>query len=541
MIHVLRHYFPLRKAFLVVSETVLLTLVVFAGMSLHLRGSALDDRVVLVLAYQGLSWGDAYNRCLVFSFAISVLGQVAIAFNELYDFRISSSFYDRAARFLGSAGTAVLLAVGAVVFVRLAGLQRHLQFPGVPTSQQVFLLTIWLITGFAILFFWRNLFHWLLRRWNFNERVLILGTGKGARALCTELVERLDTGLEVVGVVAAEPRRSAGHRAESSGGARAYSAAAPRGEGGAVLRLQRDDEETPALFRADDPAVLVRADGEEIERGEPLSEGGILDLARDLDVDTIAVALDDRRSRQPTEELLQCRLEGLIVEEGEVLYERVTGKIAIDAMRPSYLIFNRGFVQNAPAALAKRLIDIVAAVVGLVLAAPLMVVTAILIRFDSPGPVLFRQERCGRRGDPFTLLKFRSMREDAEKHSGPVWATADDPRITKLGSFLRKSRIDEIPQLFNVLVGTMSMVGPRPERPHFVEDLADKIPYYKQRHIVKPGLTGWAQINYPYGNTIEDATQKLQYDIFYIKNQSLLFDLSILFNTIKTVALRKGT
>jgi lipopolysaccharide/colanic/teichoic acid biosynthesis glycosyltransferase len=160
---------------------------------------------------------------------------------------------------------------------------------------------------------------------------------------------------------------------------------------------------------------------------------------------------------------------------------------------------------------------------------------------DSEGPILFSQERVGQDGRPFTLHKFRSMRADAEKLTGPVWATEDDPRITRTGRFIRRTRLDELPQLFNVLSGDMSLVGPRPERPNFVADLAAQIPYYGQRHIVKPGITGWAQINYPYGNTVEDALKKLQYDLFYIKNQSVVFDLSILFNTVKIVILRKGT
>jgi len=170
-----------------------------------------------------------------------------------------------------------------------------------------------------------------------------------------------------------------------------------------------------------------------------------------------------------------------------------------------------------------------------------MLAVAIAVRLDSPGPVFFRQERTGQGGRPFTLAKFRSMRQDAEKLSGPVWATEDDPRVTRVGRFLRKARLDELPQLFNILAGSMSLVGPRPERPHFVAELAKKLPYYLQRHTAKPGLTGWAQINYPYGSTVEDALQKLQYDLFYIKYQSLLFDLSILFHTVKTVLLRKGT
>jgi exopolysaccharide biosynthesis polyprenyl glycosylphosphotransferase len=193
------------------------------------------------------------------------------------------------------------------------------------------------------------------------------------------------------------------------------------------------------------------------------------------------------------------------------------------------------------AELGQRLLDIAVALLMLVFVWPLMILTALAVRADSPGPALFSQERIGRDGKPFTLYKIRSMRTDAETASGPVWATANDPRITRVGRFIRKSRLDELPQLFNVLAGSMSLVGPRPERAHFVDDLATKIPYFRQRHLVKPGLTGWAQINYRYGASFEDAVQKLQYDLFYIKNQSLLFDLSILFNTVKIVLLRKGT
>ena len=210
-------------------------------------------------------------------------------------------------------------------------------------------------------------------------------------------------------------------------------------------------------------------------------------------------------------------------------------------MRPSYLIFNEGFRRHPWVDLSKRTVDLVLTVLLLALLFPFMLLTALSVRMDSPGRILFRQERVGREGRLFTLLKFRSMRADAEKLTGPVWTQEDDPRITRVGGFIRRTRLDELPQLFNVLVGSMSLVGPRPERQHFVDDLAEKIPYYHQRHIVKPGMTGWAQIRYPYGNTDEDAMHKLQYDLFYIKNHSVLFDLSILFSTIKTVILRQGT
>ena len=210
-------------------------------------------------------------------------------------------------------------------------------------------------------------------------------------------------------------------------------------------------------------------------------------------------------------------------------------------MRPSYLIFNRGFQRHPFQDAAKRFFDVVSALALLLVVWPLMIATAIAVRIDSPGPILFRQERSGRFGKPFVLAKFRSMRADAEKGTGPVWASKNDPRITRVGNFIRKTRLDELPQLFNVLGGSMSMVGPRPERPHFIEQLSAEIPYYHQRHIVKPGVTGWAQISYPYGNTVEDAVQKLQFDLFYIKNHSVPFDLSILVGTIKTVLLRRGT
>jgi exopolysaccharide biosynthesis polyprenyl glycosylphosphotransferase len=210
-------------------------------------------------------------------------------------------------------------------------------------------------------------------------------------------------------------------------------------------------------------------------------------------------------------------------------------------MRPSYLIFGDGFARHPWADLVKRLLDLAVALPMLACLWPVMILTMICVRMGSEGPALFSQERVGRDGRLFTLFKFRSMYADAEKRSGPVWATSDDPRITRVGNFIRKTRLDELPQLFNVIGGSMSLVGPRPEREVFVKDLAQAIPYFDQRHIVKPGLTGWAQINYPYGNTVGDALQKLQYDLFYIKYQSLIFDLSILFNTIKTILLRRGT
>jgi sugar transferase (PEP-CTERM system associated) len=273
----------------------------------------------------------------------------------------------------------------------------------------------------------------------------------------------------------------------------------------------------------------------------PEAAGSLAEIVERERVDVIAVALEDRRASLPVEDLLACRLSGVTVCEQESLYERIAGKIAVDALRPSYLIFNEGFARSPWSDLVKRAFDLLLSLVLFALTWPLMLAAALCVRLDSPGPVLFRQERVGRDGRVFTLLKFRSMRADAEQATGPVWATRDDPRITRVGRWLRRTRLDELPQLVNVLAGDMSIVGPRPERPNFVEELSARIPYFRQRHIVKPGLTGWAQINYRYGSTFEDAVEKLQYDLYYIKNRSVLFDLSILFNTVKIVLLRKGT
>jgi len=551
MLHVLRHYLPFRKALLIASETVLLTVVLLAGMSSHLWRP--EDDLIRGLAVQSLDPEQAFWRCLGSALVAAVLAQVSISFNELYDFRISGSPYDRAARFLGSAGSGVLLVALVVALAEAFGNGRFLDFPGLPFSQTIVLLTASLGLGFTLLYLWRNVFHAFMRHSRFNQRLLVLGSGRLANRLIDELATRKDSGYEVAAVLSpiddvrerrrSEDRRSAGRPRgtgnpwfdaglePAEGGP--LSGVAPHATGnGPRMRLHHEPRGTSGTAALQSsPQLVARA-----ELAEPL-----LDLTRRLDVSDIVVAYQDRRGSLPTEELLRCRMEGVVVQEAEAFFERLTGKIPAEAMRPSYLIFNRGFVQHPLAQLAKRCFDVLLASVVLALTWPVMVAAAVAVRLDSPGPILFRQQRTGQKGQPFTLLKFRSMRADAEKLTGPVWAQENDPRITRVGRILRRSRIDELPQLLNVLAGSMSFVGPRPERPNFVDDLVATIPYYQQRHIVKPGLTGWAQINYPYGNTIEDALQKLQYDLFYIKYQSLLFDVSIVLNTVKTVVLRKGT
>jgi sugar transferase (PEP-CTERM system associated) len=273
----------------------------------------------------------------------------------------------------------------------------------------------------------------------------------------------------------------------------------------------------------------------------------LLGKIQDLDVlveetrpDIVVVAQIDRRGCFPTKALLECRLRGIRVEDWPTFYEKATGKILVTAVRPSWLIFSDGFVKTARTEIVKRLFDITVSLIGLVLAAPIMALVALAIKLESSGPILYRQPRLGQNGCVFILNKFRSMRQDAEKHTGPVWTTTKDTRITRVGAVLRRTRLDELPQLVNVLVGHMSFIGPRPERPEFVTELQKTIPFYMERLAVKPGITGWAQVRYQYGSSVEDAVEKLQYDLYYIKNLSLFLDLLIVLNTVQVVLFARG-
>jgi sugar transferase (PEP-CTERM system associated) len=266
----------------------------------------------------------------------------------------------------------------------------------------------------------------------------------------------------------------------------------------------------------------------------------LLSLADELRPDLVLVALAEMRRALPAEDLLECRLRGINVEEWPTFYEKQTGKILVANLRPSWLIFSDGFVKTDTTRMVKRAMDIGLALLGLVLSLPVMLVVALAVKLDSKGPVLFRQKRVGERGRIFVLNKFRSMSVDAERH-GPVWAAARDPRVTRIGGWLRRSRLDELPQFWNVLVGDMSFVGPRPERPEFVGTLQREIPFYMGRHSVKPGITGWAQVRHRYAASVEDSLEKLQYDLYYIKNLSPLLDLVILLSTLQVVLFARGS
>lgn len=262
-------------------------------------------------------------------------------------------------------------------------------------------------------------------------------------------------------------------------------------------------------------------------------------IAKPGQVDRIVVALDERRGKFPLEQLLSCRLKGIRVDDGVAFTELLAGKLSVENLHPSFLIFSDGFKRSAVFRHVKRGFDVLLSVMGLAIFFPIAPFIAIAIKLDSRGPIFYRQERAGEAEKIFWLLKFRSMRVDAEG-DGPKWAEIDDPRTTRVGRIIRKVRLDEVPQMLNVLKGDMSFVGPRPERPFFVEQLKEEIPFYSQRHAVKPGITGWAQIWYRYGASKEDALEKLKYDLYYIKNMSFLLDLTIIFETAKIVLLGKG-
>lgn len=370
------------------------------------------------------------------------------------------------------------LGVGLAVVYVLAGLVWC-----VVTDQKVACLAFLAFFAPAILV-GRLTYEWLARLRGFRQRLLFLGIGDQARRTAAEIIDERNRDYEVVGFLAEKPEEQSW-----------------RIGGKSVLGLYSDLER------------IVDAEG----------------------VDQVVVAIADRRKQLPLDALLRVRLRGVGVVEEAKVHEEIAGKIPVEDLRPSWLIFSDGFSNTALRNVTKRVFDVVVASVGLILSAPVALLVAAAIKLESKGPVLFKQKRVGQGGREFTLYKFRSMRTDAEKEGKPIWAQQNDPRVTRVGRLLRKSRLDEIPQMWNVLQGTMSFVGPRPERLYFVEQLREKIPFYDQRHAVKPGITGWAQVRFRYGADETDAVQKLRHDMFYIKHHSILFDLRILLETVRVV------
>jgi sugar transferase (PEP-CTERM system associated) len=395
---------------------------------------------------------------------------------DLYDFIVMHDRRELVLRLVQALGLAwIALAFSFYAFPQLM-LGRGISLIALP-------LALTLMVG------WRVSIHWFLGHPDFGERILIVGSGNLAVELAREVLNRPDAGYRIIGFVGTD-----------------------------------SDLLGKSLINPRVIGITSQLD----------------DIVHREDIDRIVVAMGERRGQLPTDQLLHLSLTGKVaIEEGASFYERTTGRVSLNMIRPSWLIFSGRGRQARISGITRNVVHWLVALIGTIVSLPIVLVTALLIKLESNGPVFYKQERVGKNGRVFVLTKFRSMRTDAEA-DGPVWAAKDDDRTTRVGRIIRKIRIDEIPQFWHILKGEMSFVGPRPERPHFVSQLAQEVPYYEQRHLIAPGLTGWAQIKYPYGASVEDARQKLQYDLFYIKNQSLMLDAIILFETIKIILFGRG-
>jgi len=396
---------------------------------------------------------------------------------DLYNFRLSQT--------LGEVLFSLAIAIGFVCIG--VGLLSY-AIPKFGVAGVMYYLSI-LIASVSLLL-WRIGFEMYITRLAQRENVLIVGTGDVARQVGREVKKSQRFGFHLLGFIHAPPSAN-----------------------------------TPSM--GDVGEIL----------GDPSNMEQIIEKRG---VNKVVVAITERRGEYPVKDMLALRVGGYQVVEWPGFFEKLSGRIPIDNLAPSFFIFNEGFRKNRILLLIRRVLSAIVAAVFLVLLLPVFLVVAVFIKIDSSGRVLYSQVRVGQHNMPIRIYKFRSMRNDAEKNGDAVWAVENDPRVTRVGRFLRKTRIDELPQLFNVLIGELEFVGPRPERPEFVEKLQSLIPFYTLRHTVKPGITGWAQVMFHYGSTIDESKEKLQYDLFYIKNMSLKLDLLILFHTFKIVLLGRG-
>jgi sugar transferase (PEP-CTERM system associated) len=406
---------------------------------------------------------------------VSVLCMLCLYYNDLYDLTVVRTTREVLIRLLQSVGSALILIALLYILVPWLVVADGASLPA-------FAL---LLTGILA---WRLVFNHFTRLRSFGERVLIVGTDATAQTIARQIGAQDDFGYDIVGFI--------------------------------------DDDQSRVMQSVGDWRVIGSLD--DIDR-----------VVSRYAVDRLIVGMSDRRGRLPVRALLRSKLRGIRVEDVNTVYERLTGKLLVEDLRPSWLIFSDDYCASRWTRRSKRGFDILLALVALVLSTPFLVLTAIAVWLESGSPILYRQERVGENGRVFTLYKFRSMRKDAEQGT-PVWARPEDERVTLVGRLIRKTRLDELPQLWNVLRGDMSFVGPRPERPFFVNQLAEQVPLYEQRHAVKPGITGWAQVKYRYGASFEDSLEKLRYDLYYVKHLSIPFDLTILFDTVKVVLFAKG-
>jgi sugar transferase (PEP-CTERM system associated) len=412
-------------------------------------------------------------------FFITMVCQACLYYNELYDLNITVSLKELGVRLMQSFGV-------AGIFLGLV----YLVFPETIIGSLIFMVGVGIVI--VLIACWRFGYSLVLNRGIFNQQIILLGSGNLVPKIRDEIKMRKDCGYTVAmevpeSVEDADPKRPA---------------------------------EVPLIYRH--------------------KFKGLCELSRGLGIEKIVVSFREKRCTLPTQELLCCRMDGIEVIEGNSFYEMLTGKLLVEFIDPSWLIFSKGFQKSRLRRLVKRTVDLILSAILLAVLAPLFLLAAVAIRLDSPGPVFFSQSRVGERRRLYRVHKFRSMVQDAEKLSGPVWAQENDSRITRVGRILRRLRIDELPQLWNVLKGEMSFVGPRPERELFVQELEKIVPYYSERFSVKPGISGWAQVNYGYGASTLDAIEKLNYDLFYIKNMSNLMDLLVILRTIKILIFGYG-
>lgn len=405
--------------------------------------------------------------------------QICLYYNDLYDFTVIDSYSELGIRLLQALGAAAIML--AVIYLML---------PAAIIGKGIFAVSVFISLFLVIL--GRYGYAFALKRGLLDQKIVLLGWSELGANIMSEIAAKKDCGYTV----------------------------------GAVIRGRDREKESRQEIA---PGVIIKEDFD-----------GMCEMAKELGIQKVVVALRERRGAFPTKELLKCRVDGIEIIEGNSFYEMLTGKLIVEQINPAWLIFSVGFRKSLMRRAFKRITDILFSVALLIPTLPLMVFVGLLIKIDSRGPLFFSQERVGENRKPYMVHKFRSMVTDAEKVCGPVWAQTDDDRITRVGRFIRKWRIDEIPQLWNVLVGDMSFVGPRPERAFFIKKLEDSIPYYGERFSVKPGLTGWAQVSYGYGASVDDAIEKLNYDLFYIKNMSIFMDIMIVLKTVKTVLFGRG-
>ncbi|SDT96589.1 TIGR03013 family XrtA/PEP-CTERM system glycosyltransferase [Desulfobacula phenolica] len=443
------------------------------------EGFVIFGSILLSMAIFASSYFHMFDFLIVLRILlITFICQVCLYYNDLYDFDVSSTLSETSIRLLQSLGITSI----ALAFI-------YYIFPLAIVDQKVFILSIVFLLLFII--GWRLLYIQILNKGVFNEHIMILGSGSLALDIFKKIFNTLDCGYTV-----------------------------------SIMIPDSKNEKYPIDFP---DTVIVRKGIKNLSQ-----------IASEMGINKVIVALKEKRESFPMDELIRCRTGGIEVIEGSTFYEMLTGKVLVTQINPSWLVFSDGFRKSRLKTIFKRIEDIILSLIMLVLLSPLLCLVGIFIKFDSKGPVFFSQDRVGLNKKEYRVHKFRSMVENAEKSTGPVWARHNDIRITTAGKIIRKYRIDELPQLWDVLIGNMSLVGPRPERKCFTDKLEKQIPFYSQRFNVKPGVTGWAQVSYTYGATVDDAIEKLNYDLFYIKNMSLTLDVIIILRTIKTVLFGRG-